>query len=141
MAKGRRTPNQSKVDLYVRGDLRRFPSVSRPMPLVPGINGMPLCPSVSPRKPTMRGEQRAKAVTCGEAANGANGYSHTYVTSRGEVFDRETKMPLGYRKPYTDTRVADLESEVAAEDRERMLRRQWEVAERARIIASQRATR
>ena len=140
MARGRRTPNELKVDAALRGDLRRF-DAPRPMPLVPGINGFPLMPSVSPdghKGPRVgsRGS-RAKAARTGNLAEGML-YEHT-AEERGEVIDKVTGMPLGYVEPAEDIRQRDWASRMAsenrAEERQRMLRRQREAVERARAQA------
>lgn len=137
MAKGRRTPNDNKVDAALRGDLRRF-DAPRPIPLVPGINGFPLMPSVTPRKPTMKGEKRAKACRTGKLAEGF-GYTATYRTSRGDTFDKHTKMPVGYVKPAEQHRAEDFDRAERDEARQRAMLRQWEAHEKQRVLAERKA--
>lgn len=143
MAKIGRSRNDDKVDAALRGSLK-WGDPGRTYPLVPGINGFPLMPSVTPRPyegMRMRAKfRRDRASTTGNLAFGM-AYANT-EERRGEVIDRETDLPCGYVEPSEDIRQRDFASQMAcenrAEERQRMLRRQREALLRAKAAATTR---
>jgi hypothetical protein len=145
MAKVGRSRNDDKVDAALRGSLK-WGDPGRTYPLVPGINGFPLMPSVNPKpREGMRISRskwrRDRAATTG---NLAFGHEYDYVEIvDGERIDRATGLPCGYVEPSEDIRDRDWASQMAcenrAENRKRMLRRQREALEIARIRAARAA--
>lgn len=134
----RRHPNVWKVEAFLKAELRRAG-----LPYVPGVIGYPVAPSASGdwnRQPRMRAKfRRDKATATG---NLAEGFAYKYVNADG--VDTSTGLPAGYVEPAADIRQRDwAQQERAArkaEDRERMLRRQWETLERARMKAQKAET-